>query len=131
MVPGETDREILEEVDEFLGELRKENPELEVEREDPFLASPAMEINEDEEIVQALFQGARDRRSPGLRIRGGRFDSDAGKFVARGVPTPVFGPGNIAQAHSDDEWVEIGEVVEAAEIIAESIVTYQSVGGAS
>ncbi len=127
MVPGENDRDVLEEVDQFLDELRKENPLLEVERENPFLASPAMQIDEDEEVVQALFQCAKDRRASEPKIRGGRFDSDAGKFVARGIPTPVFGPGNIAQAHSEEEWIQIEEVVQAAEIIAQSIVTYQSV----
>ncbi|MCK4926570.1 M20/M25/M40 family metallo-hydrolase, partial [Candidatus Aerophobetes bacterium] len=127
MVPGENDRDVLEEVDQFLDELRKENPLLEVEREDPFLTSPAMQIDEEEEVVQALFQCAKDRRASEPKIRGGRFDSDAGKFVARGIPTPVFGPGNIAQAHSEEEWIQIREVVQAAEIIAQSIVTYQSV----
>jgi len=99
---------------------------LEVEREDPFLTSPAMQINEDEEVVQALFECAKDSTASESKIRGGQFDSDAGKFVARRIPTPVFGPGNVAQAHSEDEWVEIKEVVQAAEIIAQSIVTYQS-----
>jgi len=126
MIPGESDQDVLKEVDKFLDELRKENPLLEVEREDPFLTSPAMQINEDEEVVQALFECAKDSTASESKIRGGQFDSDAGKFVARGIPTPVFGPGNVAQAHSEDEWVEIKEVVQAAEIIAQSIVTYQS-----
>jgi len=77
-------------------------------------------------VAQALFECAKDKKGAKPKIRGGQFDSDAGKFVARGIPTPVFGPGNVAQAHSEDEWIEIKEVVQAAEIIAQSIVTYQS-----
>jgi len=126
MIPGESDQDVLREVDKFLDELRDEKPLLEGEREDPFLTSPPMEINKDEKVVQALSDCVRYNTGIEPKIRGGQFDSDAGKFVARGIPTPVFGPGNVAQAHSEDEWVEIKEVVKAGEIIAQSIVTYQS-----
>ena len=127
MIPGENDQDVLKEVDELLDELRKENSLLEVEREDPFVTSPSMQINEDEEIVQVLYKCAKDRKAAEPKIRGGRFDSDAGKFVARGISTPVFGPGDIAQAHSENEWVEIKQVVQAAEIIAQTIVIYQGI----
>ncbi len=127
MIPGENDQDVLQEVDELLDELRKENSLLEVEREDPFVTSPSMQINEDEEVVQVLYKCAKDREAVEPKIRGGRFDSDAGKFVARGIPTPVFGPGDIAQAHSENEWVEIRQVVQAAEIIAQTIVIYQGI----
>ena len=125
VIPGENDQDVLREVDKFLGELQKENPSLEVERENPFVTSPPMQINENEEVVQALFKCARDNQAVESKIRGGRFDSDAGKFGARGIPTPVFGPGDIAQAHSENEWVEIRQVGQAAEIIAQTVITYQ------
>jgi len=125
MIPGENEQDVLKEVDKFLDELRKENPLLEVEREDPFITSPPMQIREDEEVVQTLLKCAKDNQAAESKIRGGRFDSDAGKFVARGIPTPVFGPGDIAQAHSENEWVEIKQVAQAAEIIAQTIVIYQ------
>jgi len=118
--------DILREVDKLLDELKRKDTSLEVERETPFLTSPPMQISEDEEVVQALFKCVKNITETEHKIRGGRFDSDAGKFVARGIPTPVFGPGDIAQAHSENEWVKISEVVQAAEIIAQSIVTYQN-----
>ena len=40
--------------------------------------------------------------------------------------TPAFGPGSVLQAHSKDEWVEVREVRQAAEIIAQAVVTYQN-----
>jgi len=126
MIPGENDQDALKEVDKFLDKLRKENLLLEVAREDPFLTSPPMQINEDEEVVQVLFKSAKDNEVAEPKIRGVKFDTDAGKFVARGIPTPVFGPGNIAQAHSENEWVEIKQVAQAAEIIAQTIVIYHS-----
>jgi len=126
MIPGENDEDILREVDKLLDELKRKDTSLEVEREAPFLTSPPMQISESEEVVRALFKCVKNITETEHKIRGGRFDSDAGKFVARGIPTPVFGPGDIAQAHSENEWVKISEVVQAAEIIAQSIVTYQN-----
>lgn len=45
------------------------------------------------------------------------YGSDASKLSAlAGIPSIVLGPGDIAQAHADDEWVDLDEVVAAAEI---------------
>lgn len=108
-----------------LNELRKENPLLEIKREEPYVASPPMEVDRNERVVEALSESIKDNIGSEPKVRGGKFDSDAGKFVAQGIPTPVFGPGNILEAHSKDEWVEIRQVTQAAEIIAQTIVTYQ------
>jgi len=126
MIPGENSQDILKEVDKFLDKLKKENPLLELEREDPFITSPPMQINRDEEVVQALFKCITDNRATEPKIRGVKFGTDAAIFVAQGIPTTVFGPGNIAQAHSEDEWVEIKQVAQAAEIIAQAIIVYQN-----
>jgi len=54
------------------------------------------------------------------------YGSDASVLVEAGVPTIVFGPGSIAQAHGDDEWVEIEDVARAAEVLAELAVRLAS-----
>jgi acetylornithine deacetylase/succinyl-diaminopimelate desuccinylase family protein len=128
MIPGENNQDILKEVDKFLNKLKKENPLLELEREDPFIINPPMQINRDEEVVQALFKCIKDNRATEPKIRGVKFGTDAAIFVAQGIPAAVFGPGNIAQAHSEDEWVEIKQVAQAAEIIAQTIIVYQNEG---
>jgi acetylornithine deacetylase/succinyl-diaminopimelate desuccinylase-like protein len=43
----------------------------------------------------------------------------AGLMIRRGTPAIILGPGNIAQAHTDDEWIEIKEIPKAARIYAE------------
>jgi len=125
-MPGENNQDILKEVDKFLDKLKKENPLLELEREDPFIISPPMQINRDEEIVRSLFKCIKDNGATEPKIRGVKFGTDAAIFVSRGIPAAVFGPGSIAQAHSEDEWVEIKQVAQAAEIIAQTIVFYQN-----
>lgn len=49
------------------------------------------------------------------------FGTDAAWYDAAGVPTVVFGPGSIAQAHTADEWVPLIEVEQAADAIYEFI----------
>jgi acetylornithine deacetylase len=44
------------------------------------------------------------------------YGTDAAAFAAAGVPTVVFGPGSIAQAHTADEWIALDQVEKAAEI---------------
>ena len=49
-------------------------------------------------------------------ITGVPYNTDAGALAAAGVPVVVFGPGDIAQAHTPTEFVEIAQVSAAAEI---------------
>jgi acetylornithine deacetylase len=38
-------------------------------------------------------------------------------FNAAGIPCVVFGPGDIAQAHTSEEWIDIGNLQAAASVI--------------
>jgi len=38
------------------------------------------------------------------------FSCDASKIAARGVPVIVLGPGDIAQAHTVDEYIALGDL---------------------
>jgi len=83
-------------------------------------------VDKNERVVEALFQSIEENIGSEPKVRGGKFDSDAGKFVAQGIPTPVLGTGRMLQAHSKDEWIEMRQVMQAAEIIGQTIVTYQN-----
>lgn len=48
-------------------------------------------------------------------LRGVPFGTDAGPLSAAGTPCVVFGPGDIAQAHTRDEWIAVDQVALAAE----------------
>ncbi|VTR90966.1 acetylornithine deacetylase : Acetylornithine deacetylase or succinyl-diaminopimelate desuccinylase OS=Singulisphaera acidiphila (strain ATCC BAA-1392 / DSM 18658 / VKM B-2454 / MOB10) GN=Sinac_6205 PE=4 SV=1: Peptidase_M20: M20_dimer [Gemmata massiliana] len=45
------------------------------------------------------------------------FGTDAATVAAAGVPVIVFGPGDIAQAHTKDEWIDLAQLEPAAEIL--------------
>jgi acetylornithine deacetylase len=45
------------------------------------------------------------------------FGTDASTIANTGIPAVVFGPGDIAQAHTCDEWVAIEQLEKAEEIL--------------
>lgn len=45
------------------------------------------------------------------------FGTDASTISNAGIPAVVFGPGDIAQAHTCDEWIDLAEMEKAEEIL--------------
>lgn len=45
------------------------------------------------------------------------FGTDASTLAEHGIPSVVFGPGDIRQAHTKDEWIDLAEIEKAAEIL--------------
>ena len=52
------------------------------------------------------------------RPGGADFFCDASILSAAGIPSVVFGPGNIAQAHTADEWIALASLRGAAQMLA-------------
>ena len=51
------------------------------------------------------------------RVMAVPYGTDASALADAGIPSVVFGPGDIAQAHTCDEWVSLAEVEQASEIL--------------
>ncbi|MHB1556077.1 MAG: M20 family metallopeptidase [Isosphaeraceae bacterium] len=81
---------------------------------DPWVHMPALPPSAGPwlEPVAAAVETATGRRP---EVHGVPFGTDAGPLGAAGTPCLVFGPGDIAQAHTKDEWIEIEQVQLAAE----------------
>jgi len=47
--------------------------------------------------------------------------TDASRFNEAGIPTVVFGPGGIDQAHASDEWINLAELESASAVFRELI----------
>lgn len=50
--------------------------------------------------------------------------SDAGWLAASGIPTVIYGPGHLEQAHAIDEWIAIDDLVQAGQVYAEMIARW-------
>ena len=109
-LPGETMESVLGPVRDALRDL----PDWELK--DPHLSAAGMDVSEQAPIVQALAESLRIVRGEAV-IEGAHYATDAGIFNAVGVPTVVFGPGDIAQAHTESEYIEVAQLTQAVEII--------------
>jgi acetylornithine deacetylase len=79
-------------------------------------ALPALAAHGSDEITARLGR-AIDRVKGSHRLDVVPYGTDAAIIAAAGIPAVVFGPGDIAQAHTRDEWVDLDEVAAASEIL--------------
>jgi acetylornithine deacetylase len=47
------------------------------------------------------------------------YGSEAGQFQKAGIPTVLCGPGDIAQAHQPDEWIDESELAKCEIFVRE------------
>jgi acetylornithine deacetylase len=76
---------------------------------------PALSDQHNGPLSQRLAAVAWEVSGRGERI-GAAYATNAAFLAAAGVPTVVFGPGSIEQAHTADEWITLDQVHQAAEI---------------
>lgn len=109
VLPGETPEDCIVRVEQRLATLEG------VEFLPPWVRMPALSpIGSAAWVESARLAVARAiGRMPA--IVGVPYGTDAGPLGQSGVPCLVFGPGDIAQAHTKDEWVDLDEVKSAAE----------------
>ncbi|MGI5963752.1 MAG: M20 family metallopeptidase [Lawsonibacter sp.] len=124
VLPGETFESVKQELEESLKELLAEHPEYDIEIEDPFVTDFAMEVAEDSPIVKTAAEVC-DKLLGEHVIEGGYFSCDASKFTKVGIPAIVMGPGSILQAHTNDEFIAISDLVKAAEVFAQICVDFR------
>jgi acetylornithine deacetylase len=85
---------------------------------------PPSEIDGGEAILTTVCVAAR---SLGQRCESRGIDTTYdGALLTRlaGVPSPAFGPGDLARAHATDEWIGVDELVLGAKAYARAIVAW-------
>lgn len=80
------------------------------------LRDPPMEVADDSPWVRAVLQAAGSVVPTSTCAV--HYGTDASKFAEAGVQAVVLGPGDIAQAHTANEWVELEQVHAAREVYA-------------
>lgn len=112
LLPGEKVEAVLAHYQKILDDLKTEHPTLEAHMEPPLLTDEALETAADSAPARLA---SRLLGEMGLNEEpcGVPFGSDASKLSRQGVPSLVFGPGSIDQAHAAVEFVEIAQVEQA------------------
>ena len=109
---------MLAEVDGALERLRGDRPEIRVERDPPFVELPPIETPIDAPIVRAAQRAVVAAGLEPTRL-GVPYATDAAMLTGiGGLPAVVLGPGDIAQAHTDDEWIELAQLDAAVQVYA-------------
>jgi acetylornithine deacetylase/succinyl-diaminopimelate desuccinylase-like protein len=107
-LPGETDAGVQREIKKFLAAKN-----LSAQIADRKLA-PALplETNHKLPLVQKFLKAAGQRKPLGIH-----FFCDAAILSAGGIPSVVFGPGDVAQAHTVDEWISLSELERGKDLL--------------
>jgi acetylornithine deacetylase len=96
-----------------------------VEHEEPLLVAPGLPDESNTQLAAQLGQVARQAGAPGRPI-GVSYGTDAPAFAGDGIPTVVFGPGDIRQAHTKDEWIAVEQLELATEIYTQFARSFRS-----
>jgi len=112
-VPGQTSGQALAEIDAALDGVRAADSEYRIERREPWLVGNSLATGPESGIVRiaSAASAALGLDATPIRVP---YGSDASKFQEGGIPTIVFGPGSIANAHAVDESVPIKDLVAAS-----------------
>ena len=81
--------------------------------EEPHLSVAGMEVPAEAPAVR-LLADAIASAGGGVAIEGAQYATDAGVFNGGGIPSVVFGPGDIARAHTSEEWIDLDSLALAA-----------------
>jgi acetylornithine deacetylase len=121
-IPGETEAQVLAEIDQILAELRIEDPALLVELVHLLTREP-FEARSDSALVPIVEQAATAALGAPPEHIGDTPWMDAALLSAVGVDTVVIGPHG-AGAHAAIEWVDLESVWKLAEILAGTAIGY-------
>lgn len=113
LLPGEDTQAAYADVQRYVA--RAVGSGLALEHEPPFLIGPALADTDNQALGALLAEVARGVVGH-CQLVGVPYGTDASKIAAAGVPSVVFGPGSIAQAHTADEWIDLSELALAAEV---------------
>ncbi|HXR99957.1 MAG TPA: M20 family metallopeptidase [Pyrinomonadaceae bacterium] len=108
LLPGEDGQQAVTSCEHFLRDRLPESVQLTFES--PYLIDPAMETEPEAEIVEALARAQQDELGFHRELAGANYGTDGSKLSRAGIQTVVCGPGDIAQAHTANEFVEITQL---------------------
>lgn len=110
-VPGEDGQAAIDAVGAYL----RENLEVDFEMLPPWCIGLTLADDNNGPIADELLGHVSAVAETREKI-GVPYGTHASRFAAAGVPSVVFGPGSIAQAHTRDEWLSIEQLDQSAEV---------------
>ena len=126
LLPSESVAEVWKHYQNLIDRLKQQVPEMDVRMEEPMLLDEAWTVDPSSAIVQAS-QSVLKAMGENDQPIGVPFGSDASKLGRAGIPTIIFGPGSIDQAHAAVEYIELQQVARASEFYRRSVLSFAEI----
>ncbi len=125
IMPGETVDEIYADIQGLLDAMTAADSTFKATLEAPYLGPVyGFELASEHPLVATLRRACETVLDDAPREVVTPFGGDGMYLYGAGIPAVTFGPGDIHDAHSDNESVAVTQVVSAARVYAESIVRF-------
>jgi len=111
LLPGQTYQQVRLELESLLADV-----DADLTIEDAYMVAPAVCADKDGIGCQSLLRACQQTGRHPL-FKTAHFATDASILTGAGIPSLVFGPGDVAMAHTEDEYISVDEIEKAAEII--------------
>lgn len=112
VLPGEDVPQLLEDVRQFIAE----RVDFEFDMQPPTTMGMSLD-NSNNMTLAAQLGNSISAVAGHSRSVGVAYTTHAPRFAKTGMPTVVFGPGSIEQAHTKDEWIEVAQLHLATDIL--------------
>ena len=115
ILPGETGSEVYQQIVDYVA---KHAGVQSIEQERPYMSGSTLADTHNGPLADRLAAVAQELLGRGKKV-GVPYGTDASTISGAGVPSVVFGPGSIDQAHTADEWLPLDELKQASDALYE------------
>lgn len=115
LLPGQSQDEVRQELIEFIA-ARIDDP-TKVTHDPPYMSSPGLPITAENRVLAERISAAAAQFGVTSEHHQVAYGTDSPAYHAIGIPTVVFGPGSLVQAHTKDEFIEIEQLHQATDIL--------------
>jgi acetylornithine deacetylase len=128
-LPGESAEMALQELTEACARVKRSHPSFDADITLNTAQLPS-DVPLDAPVVELLRRAIGHERMP-VKIEGLSAWTDAALLNAAGIPTVCFGPGDIALAHSAEEFVPVAEIEAATGVLTSVVRDWCTIGSVS
>ncbi|MBB6636389.1 M20 family metallopeptidase [Cohnella thailandensis] len=117
LIPGEDEEAALREIEQVISGVPELDGRVRIDRLVP-TTGVASETAPDHPMVGLASRAIEEVYGRRPELVGLTANCDMTHFVARGIPSVIYGPGDFSVAHTADEWVPLSELEKATRVYA-------------
>lgn len=115
LVPGQSQEEARQDLIRFIAQ--RVDDANKVTHDPPYMSSPGLPLTMANRVLAERISAAAGQFGVASEHHQVAYGTDSPAYHAIGIPTVVFGPGSLLQAHTKDEYIEIDQLYKATDIL--------------